>query len=118
RVTQAVPVTNELLGFGNGEPDQTAALANTPVLEDSARLDAPGGHNLDQFWRRTDYLLAARADEKVFTLDPESGLIRFGDGLRGARPLPGKIIRASYEYGGGGQGKSGNRANQNTAHPR
>jgi len=118
RVTQAVPVTNELLGVGNGEPDQTAALANTPVLEASARLEVQDENNVYQFWRLTDDLLAARADEKVFTLDPESGQIRFGDGLRGARPLPGKIIRASYEYGGGAQGNVSIGAIKNSPDPR
>src|SRR4030095_4963140 len=38
RVRQAVPVINELLGQGNGEPDQTVTLASTPVLPTSIRL--------------------------------------------------------------------------------
>jgi hypothetical protein len=37
----------------------------------------------------------------VFTLDKEAGLISFGSGLKGMRPPLGRVIRVSYEYGGG-----------------
>jgi hypothetical protein len=103
RVTQAVSVLNELLGAGNGEPDQEVRLANTPVIPSSMRLAVQDENNVYQLWRMTDDLLSVRRDEKVFALDPESGVVRFG-GLFSARPLPGRNIIASYEYGGGVQG--------------
>lgn len=107
RVRQAVAVVNELLGQGSGEPDQIVTLANTPVLPDSIVVvtqdpGSPGGGVT--FWQPTDDLLAAGPDDPVFTLDPEAGQIRFGDGLRGARPPANVRIMASYEYGGGPQG--------------
>jgi hypothetical protein len=105
RVRQAVAVVNELLGQGSGEPDQIVTLANTPVLPDSIVVvtqDPDSG--AVEFWQPTDDLLAAGADDPVFTLDPEAGRIRFGDGLRGARPPANQRILASYEYGGGPQG--------------
>jgi predicted phage baseplate assembly protein len=43
----------------------------------------------------------------VFTVDPESGEIRFGDGLRGRRPPKDAAIFASYAYGGGSAGNVG-----------
>jgi predicted phage baseplate assembly protein len=43
----------------------------------------------------------------VFTVDRESGEIRFGDGLRGARPSAGAPIVVSYAYGGGPEGNVG-----------
>jgi len=107
RIDQAVPVVNELLGTGSGEPDQSFGLANAPVLPASLRLIVEGDDGLGYFWRLTDDLLSAAADEPVFSLDPEAGLIRFGDGLRGARPPAGRKIVASYEYGGGPQGNVG-----------
>jgi hypothetical protein len=113
RVTQAIPVVNELLGTAPGilsesvaESDQIVTLVNTPVIPSSVRLEVEDQPEW-RLWRQTDDLLAADEDDEVFTLDPESGQIRFGDGLRGARPQPGQRIRASYEYGGGPQGNVG-----------
>jgi hypothetical protein len=107
RISQAVPVSNELLGQGNGEPDQAVVVANTPVIKRSVRLFVEDENGFKQLWRLTDDLLAAGENDQVFTLDPESGQIRFGDGLRGARPPAKRRILVSYEYGGGTQGNVG-----------
>jgi len=114
RVTQAIPIVNELLGTAPGlldqnvaESDQTVKLVNTPVIPSSLRLEVEDINSAWQLWQQTDDLLAADETDEVFTLDPESGQVRFGDGIRGARPQPGRRIRASYEYGGGTQGNVG-----------
>jgi hypothetical protein len=107
RVYQAVPVSNELLGLGTGEPDQVVVLANTPVIKGSVRLAVEDEDGIKQLWRLTDDLMAAGEDDRVFTLDSESGQVRFGDGLRGVRPPAKRRLLASYEYGGGPQGNVG-----------
>jgi len=114
RVTQAIPIVNELLGTAPGvlnqnvaESDQTVTLVNTPVIPSSLRLEIEDIDSAWRLWQQTDDLLAANDNDEVFTLDPESGQIRFGDGIRGARPQPGRRIRASYEYGGGTRGNVG-----------
>jgi hypothetical protein len=108
RIYQAVGVVNELLGTGNGEPDQSFMLANLPVLPASIAIVIQKLETGEvEQWRLTDDLLAAGVDERVFTLDPESGLITFGDGLHGARPQLRWRILASYEYGGGVRGNVG-----------
>jgi predicted phage baseplate assembly protein len=116
-----VAITNELLGVANGAPSQSFQVANTPVIVETQivpgtsaeeenfvleveDLPANGGTTWSR-WSRTDDLYAAEQDETVFSLDPESGAIRFGDGLRGMRPPQGRRIRVSYEYGGGPEGK-------------
>ncbi|HEV2763186.1 MAG TPA: putative baseplate assembly protein, partial [Pyrinomonadaceae bacterium] len=109
RVEQAIPVVNEQLGTATGEPDQTYTLANTPVIAGSLTLEVEDLNETDpQFrwkaWLQTDDLLAADEDDPVFTLDHESGQVRFGDGERGQRPTSGSRLRASYETGGGPQG--------------
>ena len=107
QVTQAVPIVNELLGQGSGEPDQVFQLANTPVINASIQVVVEDENSNGRLWRLTDDLLAAREDDEVFTLDSESGVIRFGDGLRGSRPQLGRRILTNYQYGGGLLGNVG-----------
>ena len=121
RVLQRAHVIGEIAGRGTGEPDQTVNLAHTPVIPDSVRLTVD-----EEPWELIDDLMAAgpevpppqsptplaggsrvAAPSKVFALDPEAGVIRFGDGLRGARPPMGAVIRVSYAYGGGRAGNLG-----------
>ncbi|HEX8556841.1 MAG TPA: putative baseplate assembly protein [Pyrinomonadaceae bacterium] len=104
RVRQAIPVFNELLGTANGEPDQSYVLANTPVIEDSVLLEVQDIDGAWRLWLQTDDLLSAGESDEVFTVDYESGQVRFGDGHRGERPPAGSRLRASYQHGGGTQG--------------
>ena len=122
RVVQALAVTNERLGTATGAPDQAFKVANTPVVaaltatatSATAEAGAQGGafilevQNTDgqwETWQRVEDLFAAKATDTVYTLDPEAGVVVFGDGLRGMRPGAGATVRASYEYGGGPAGQ-------------
>lgn len=124
QVQQRVVVTGEVVGMGTGEPDQVFRLANAPVLPESLVLTVG-----DTPWQPIDDLLAADPEvpvaaprlpiyqseasngvkaelrNQVFTLDPESGEITFGDGAHGVRPS--QRIVASYAFGGGRQGNVG-----------
>lgn len=121
RVTQRARVASEFVGQGTGEPEQSFTLVNTPVLPDTVLLTVNG-----EPWARVEDLAVATpevprprlhpgiieqplslADANVFTVDRQTGAVRFGDGLRGARPQPGAIIQASYDWGGGIQGMIG-----------
>ncbi len=123
RIRQRARVTSEFVGQGTGRPDQVVSLVNTPVLPDRLLLTVNGAR-----WRRVDDLSAAPPEvprrslrrtagdasretppeaARVFTLDPATGIIRFGDGLRGARPPRESVIQATYEYGGGSGGVVG-----------
>lgn len=118
-VRQEARAEAELVGRGSGEPDQSFTLVNRSVRPGSVQLTVAG-----QPWQEVEDLLAAGPEvppfdkhsrpglpppalppSKVFALDPASGVISFGDGVRGARPPAGADIRASYWYGGG---KAGN----------
>ncbi len=117
RVLQAVRVTDERLGTGTGAPDQLLKVANTPVIVNLTTGTQPGTDPTSTFilqvqdgsrgwdtWQRIDDLFAAGPNDRVYTLDPESGQVSFGSGLRGMRPPLGMAIRATYEYGGGPAG--------------
>lgn len=120
-VTQRARVAGEILPAGTGEPDQAVTLARAPVLAENIKLTVNG-----EAWEPIDDLLTAgpevsvpdprlppgspaprRRPSKVFQLDPESGQIRFGDGLRGARPPRGARIVADYDWGVGRAGNVG-----------
>lgn len=118
-VRQRAHVANETLGTGTGRSDQTLTLASTPVLPDSVELTVGG-----ERWVLVDDLMAAGSeaplvdgssptladpDERVsvFTLDPATGHVRFGDGIHGRRPPSNAPILASYDHGGGRAGMVG-----------
>jgi hypothetical protein len=125
-VTQRAHVSGELLPAGNGEPDQSVTLSRRPVLPGTVLLTvAPHGGEPEP-WMLIDDLLSAGpeipvpdprlppgapparpAPSKVYTLDPEAGVVRFGDGLRGARPPRNAVIRASYDFAVGSKGNVG-----------
>lgn len=119
RVEQYIRVASEIVGRGTGEPDQTARLVNRPVITNSVRLTING-----ELWYPIDDLSAAQPEvppltlgatgtasvverTHVYTVDRDTGELRFGDGLRGKRPPNGAIIQASYAYGGGQAGMVG-----------
>lgn len=124
-VVQRAHIYSELLGSGTGEPDQMATLVNKPIIPGSVNLTVNG-----EPWYEIDDLMAAdsevpvrdlklpsgsnqsqalkvKSNVNVYTVDRESGEIKFGDGIHGARPPFGATIRASYDYGGGNAGRVG-----------
>jgi hypothetical protein len=119
-ISQRAQIANERLPDGTGEPDQSGVLSKTPVIPGTVRLTISGDTDT---WQEIDDLTAAGPEVpiadprkppgtvivkneriKVFTLDRESGAIRFGDGMRGKRPPLNAQIFASYQYGVGRDG--------------
>jgi len=116
------------LADGTGEPDQARRLARSPVLPGTVRVtvtpDLPDARG--EVWDEIDDLLTAGPEVpvpslrsapgtrplpnprvEVFALDAEAGELRFGDGLRGARPPIGARLRADYDYSLGRLGNVG-----------
>ena len=121
-VSQRAHVANELLPDGNGAPDQSAVLSKTPVIPSSVRLSVTSQGTTEQ-WKLIDDLMAAGPEvptpdlrkppgsyvpsnqpTKVFTVNAESGEIKFGDAQHGARPPLGARLRVDYDYGVGRAG--------------
>ena len=108
RAEQARLAEPQYLGDGNGQPSQTFALAAKPVLPDSGsdalvlEVEEAGGWKR---WTRVDDFFGSQRESAHYTLDPEAGLLRFGEGARGRTPLWGQRIRVrGYRYGGGAAG--------------
>lgn len=129
-VSQRARVVGELLPNGTGEPDQVVKLSLAPVLYDSVQITVQPPNQAIEPWRLIDDLFVAPAEvplpdptaprgaaahahaqddlsAKVFLVNAESGEVRFGDGIHGARPPEGAVIRATYDYALGLEGNVG-----------
>jgi hypothetical protein len=119
--TQQARIVNEVLPNGTGAPDQAVQLSHPQVLPGTMTLSVG-----DDVWTRVEDLYSAGPevpvpdlrlspgaqqpppqDPKVYTVDPASGIIAFGDGLHGMRPPAGVRVRADYAYGSGDAGNVG-----------
>jgi len=124
--TAAATVRNEVLEHVPGSP-RAMRLARTPVLPGSLVLEVvEGSASGDIFdleaedgqdepeeaavdarrWTEVADLAASRPRDRVYTLDPATGEVIFGDGLHGAALPPGfrHVRAASYQVGGGRAG--------------
>jgi predicted phage baseplate assembly protein len=117
RVTNAETVTNEIVGRGDGRPGQRYLLANRNVLPGT--LDVAIQEDTDPTtplvnWREVRSLDEAGPFDSVYELDPEAGVLQFGDGgdiVSGGKrpggripplvPKTGDIIARKYRFGGG-----------------
>lgn len=116
RVRAVRTVRDEVLdAIPESDPPQmrllrTPVVPRTVVLEVDAPLLAEVVGQPAR-WREVDDLSAYGPNDVVFTLDPDSGVVTFGDGRHGAALPPGfRHVRAvSYEVGGGAAGVVGAR---------
>jgi hypothetical protein len=111
--TAAATRLDERLGASDGRPAQRFTLEKTPVLI-APETQAPdlelevADEQGAEIWRRVDDFFRAGPDSAVYTLDPETGTIGFGDGRRGRIPVAGARVRAvRYRWGGGAVGNAG-----------
>lgn len=60
-------------------------------------------------WRRAERLSDCGANDRAYSLDPNTGVITFGDGIHGMIPCTGSgdMIRVEYSVGGGSSGNVG-----------
>lgn len=108
-VTQGRQIHREPLGTGAGEPDQRYLLAQPPVVPSSLRVEVREPSGAVSVWSQTeDLYLAPREGDagcRAFQLDPATGELRFGDGLRGARPRGAVLV--TYVHSDGVAGNLG-----------
>jgi hypothetical protein len=120
-------VRDETLGSGNGERNQEFRLSRAPVLagtEIEVReldvppeaeladlglaavrriVDATGRSEIWIRWIETTDFYESGPRSRHYTLDPITGVVRFGDGLRGLPPPQGRdnVVARQYRTGGG-----------------
>jgi hypothetical protein len=118
----AETMTRELVGSSEGAPNLTLQLARPPLLKDSLELrvkeplgteerrdllendptlvksavtDLPGDWVL---WRQVADPMDHEASARVYSLDEDTGVVRFGDGLQGAIPPIGTNAIVAFKY--------------------
>jgi hypothetical protein len=121
--TNAVTEIDELLGQSNNRPNQTFALARTPVLpkDDSVPgiIAVNEGPGFVVWTEVADFAASTRTDTH-YTIDRSTGVVLFGDGVHGKIPLwlssdgsnlesadAPNIKATSYRWGGGARGNAG-----------
>lgn len=124
--TQAITFNDEVLGSSDGTPNQTFSLANTPVVVrdraetavnadgtrvnvTSLRLEVDEGAGF-LAWQQVDDFYSSNNDDRVYTINRNTGLITFGDGEHGRIPATfakGNIVARNYRAGGGSLGNVG-----------
>jgi len=126
QATQAVTISDEVLGGSDGTPSQTFTTANTPICQlpssiqvtnsdgtivtvTSLHLTVDEGEG-PMVWQQVDDFFASVAGDPHYTLDRTTGVVTFGNGVHGR--IPGvnlasptdNIVASSYRFGGGSQG--------------
>jgi predicted phage baseplate assembly protein len=88
-----------------GFDELVADPRDNPELFPEAEPDAPPPPGVSR-WRAVDDLALFGPDDPVYVLDPLTGVVTFGDGVRGAALPPGvRHVRAlRYRVGGGALG--------------
>jgi hypothetical protein len=107
-VTNTMTVTGELLGTSDGRPGQTFQLAHGNIRSSTLEvgiLESPDPDALLVTWNQVDSLDGAGPNDRAFELDPEAGILTFGDGKRGRIPplavTAGTVVALRYRWGGG-----------------
>ncbi len=98
--TRLLVNTASLSSYQIGEQHVTNTITSVWL-----QIDEGGG---PQTWQEVSDFYASKSDDRHFTLNRTTGMITFGDGIRGAIPRPtqqsNSIIAREYSYGGGKQG--------------
>jgi hypothetical protein len=94
-------VRDQMLGVGTGEADQSLRLPDTDVDPDALVLEVETPDAWET-WARVEHFGGQGPDDKVYVLDDEAGLVRFGDGVRGLRLPERRRVRAALYRAGGG----------------
>lgn len=101
-IDQRQTIRSRVVGVSNGAADQEMTLPGTPVEPGTLVVEVEEEGRGYVQWQQTDDLALMGRDSAVYVLDPEAGIIRFGDGLRGRIPAAGRRVRVLLARIGGG----------------
>ncbi|MDB5706044.1 MAG: hypothetical protein JWN66_3160 [Sphingomonas bacterium] len=100
-VEQMKTLGRQQIGRGTGASGQSFALGTGSVDPASLIVEVEEEEGM-RVWRQIPDVDAAGRSERVYSLDSEAGTIRFGNGVRGAVPGPGRAVHVVTMRAGGG----------------
>lgn len=100
-VEQRTTLGRQQIGRGTGASGQEFPIGAASVDAATLVIEVEEEEGM-RAWRQIADVQAAGRSERVYSLDSEAGLIRFGDGVRGAVPGLGRAIHVAYMRTGGG----------------
>jgi predicted phage baseplate assembly protein len=100
-IEQRQTLGRRTIGQGNGASDLMLSLGATSVEAATLQIQVEEEEGL-RMWRQVPDTAIAGRDEPVFSLDPEAGTVRFGDGVRGRVPQAGRLVQVASMRAGGG----------------
>ena len=101
-IDQRTTANGVVIGVSNGNPSQQFSLGQTQIDPQTFQLQVymPGfGYAL---WQQVDDLAALQGPLWAYTLDPEAGIVTFGNQLQGMIPPIGQRILVLQMRAGGG----------------
>ena len=97
-------VRDQMLGTGTGYPEQSFTLPDTQVDASELQIEVSEHGRFEQ-WQQVMHFGDSNEHSMVYVFDAATGLVQFGDGIRGKRPPALSRIRAAYyRHGGGSEG--------------
>jgi predicted phage baseplate assembly protein len=100
-VEQRRTLGRQTIGQGTGASGLELRLGAESVEAATLLVEVEEEEGL-RAWRQVPDTAAAGRDDRVYSLDAEAGLIRFGDGVRGLVPAAGRMIQVVRMRSGGG----------------
>ncbi|MGG6297041.1 putative baseplate assembly protein [Leptolyngbya sp. AN02str] len=104
-VDQRQTLRDRVIGTSNGTINQELRLPGLSVEAETLELEVAEPDQPYLIWRQIDDWMLAERNEPIFQLESDTGIVRFGDGLRGRVPPAGSRIRVrGMRFGGGIEG--------------
>src|SRR5579883_670657 len=91
-VIQTTTANTEFLGVGNAQPNQQYGLVNQQVIPSSLVIEVEDADGFKP-WTQVDDFLASGEGDTHYVLDPEAGVVTFGNGVQGYAPQIGQRIQ-------------------------
>ena len=101
-IDQRQTLRDRLIGTSDGTANLELALPGQSIDPATLVVEIDEPNQGYRPWQAIEDLSLADRDDKVYQLDAEAGILRFGDGIRGQNLLAGQRVRVAQMRAGGG----------------